>query len=60
MLKPFTPEQQELQKKVDQLFSSADWCEENSDLEFCRRLVKQMGNIGLLKYTAPSQSVRDL
>lgn len=60
MLKPFTPEQQELQKKVDQLFSSADWCEENGDLEFCRRLVKQMGNIDLLKYTAPSPSVRDL
>src|SRR5262245_27859990 len=60
MLKPFTAEQKELQKKVDQLFSRQDRCEENGDLKFCRRLVKEMGNAGLLKYTAPSPSVRSL
>jgi acyl-CoA dehydrogenase len=60
MLKPFTQEQQELEAKVEQLFSAAERCQENGDLQFCRDLVRQIGAAGLLKYTAPSPSVRNL
>jgi acyl-CoA dehydrogenase len=60
MLKPFTAEQQELQTKVDQLFAKQEWNEENSDLNFCRQLVKELGIAGLLRYVTPSPSIRNL
>lgn len=59
MLKPFTPEQQELESRVTELFSS-EWTEENADPKFCRGLVKRMGETGLLRYVASSPSVRTL
>lgn len=59
MLKPFTAEQQELESRVNELFSS-EWTEENGGPKFCRGLVKRLGETGLLRYVASSPSVRTL
>ncbi len=60
MLKPFTVEQNDLETKVEQLFSGREWNEENGTSDFCRRLVKKLGESGLLRHVTPSPSVRSL
>src|SRR4029453_12120828 len=60
MIFPLPAELQKLKNSVDQLFSEPGLTEDNGDLGFCRNLIKKMGEAGLLRYIAPSPSVRDL
>lgn len=50
----------ELQAIVDTFFADPRRAEENESHSFCRQLVAEMGAAGLLKFVAPSPSVRNL
>jgi len=60
MISPLAGELQALQGSVNRLFLQPGLTEENGDLGFCRDLVKEMGEAGLLRHVAPSPSVRNL
>ena len=48
-------------KSVVTDFFSNEWLQaENSDYEFCRKIVRSMGGSGLLKHVTPSPSSRNL
>ena len=60
MIDPLPQEYEILKSTVEGFFSNADFQEESSDSEFCRKMVRAMGEAGLLKYVAPSPSSRNL
>ncbi len=60
MISPLPDELQRLQDSVDRLFSEPGLTEENGDLQFCRHLVRKMGQAGLLQHVATSPNVRGL
>src|SRR5262245_14017971 len=60
MIDPLPAEYEGMKSAVADFFSNAWLQEENSDYEFCRKVVRSMGGSGLLKYVTPSPSSRDL
>lgn len=60
MIDPLLAEYEEMKTAVADFFSNAWLQEENSDYEFCRKIVRSMGGSGLLKHVTPSPSSRDL
>jgi acyl-CoA dehydrogenase len=60
MIEPFSSDHQNLKTKVDEFFKSGKWSEDNPSNDYCRAMIRAMGDAGLLKYTAPSPSSRDL
>jgi acyl-CoA dehydrogenase len=60
MIEPLSQEYEGMKAAVADFFSNAWLQEENSDYEFCRKMVRSMGGSGLLKYVTPSPSSRDL
>lgn len=60
MIDPLPAEYEEMKTAVADFFSNAWLQEENSDYEFCRKIVRSMGGSGLLKHVTPSPSSRYL
>jgi len=60
MITPLAPEYEALKQRVDDFFHSGEWSAEHEDFDFCRRMVKEMGNAGLLEFVAPAASVKTL
>ena len=60
MIDPLPAEYEEIKSAVTDFFSN-EWLQaENSDYEFCRKIVRSMGGSGLLKHVTPSPSSRNL
>ncbi|HJZ12549.1 MAG TPA: acyl-CoA dehydrogenase family protein, partial [Acidobacteriota bacterium] len=60
MITPLSNEFVRLQEQVDDIFHQDQWTEESGDLAFCRNLVKQLGNAGVLNFLREAPSVREL
>jgi acyl-CoA dehydrogenase len=60
MITPLSGELQQIQEQVDSFFHAGKWIEDRSDLQYCRELVKEMGESALLKHLLPAPAVRSL
>jgi acyl-CoA dehydrogenase len=60
MIQPLPSEFQELQNKVGDFFQNEKWSNDDESLPFCRNLLQELGNAGLIRFISPVSSVRHL
>ena len=60
MIQPLPVEFQEIQNKVDIFFQDEKWSSDDESLPFCKDLIKELGNAGLIRQISPVSTVRHL